>query len=143
MILYRTKGMCLVKRSVWFWAMAIGAAALVRAETAGVVGRSDIVLERANTKPEEAMPLGNGRVGLAIWAAEGMTIQLNRSDTLPRRLSPGQVVFPALDGLVKASDYAGRVDLYNGEFRESGAGMKASVWLEQERDVVVACVVFF
>jgi hypothetical protein len=42
------------------------------------------------------MPIGNGRLGAALWAADGMTIQLNRSDTLPGRLSPGQVLFPGL-----------------------------------------------
>jgi alpha-L-fucosidase 2 len=52
---------------------------------AGVIGRSDIVLERANVGAGEALPLGNGRLGVAVWAAAGLTAQLNRADTLPER----------------------------------------------------------
>jgi hypothetical protein len=106
-------------------------------DPSGVVGRSDIILERPNLKPEEAMPLGNGGLGIAVWSAEGSTIQLNRADTLPGRLSPGQVVIPGLHKLTEAPDYSGRVDLFNGEFREHGGGLTANVYVETERDVVV------
>jgi alpha-L-fucosidase 2 len=105
-----------------------------------VVGRSDIILQRPNARPEDAMPLGNGRLGIAIWAADGMTIQLNRADTLPGRLSPGQIVVPGLSRLTSARDYAGRVDLYNGEFTESGNGMSATVSIDPDLDVVVVDV---
>ena len=56
-------------------------------DVAGVIGRSDIVLGRANMDAGEALPLGNGRLGVAVWAAEGLTAQLNRADTLPERLA--------------------------------------------------------
>ena len=102
-----------------------------------VVGRSDIVLQRPNMRPEDAMPLGNGRLGIAIWSANGLTIQLNRADTLPHRLSPGQIVFPGLSTLTAARDYSGRLDLYNGEFSERGAGMTAKVYIEPDLDVVI------
>jgi alpha-L-fucosidase 2 len=62
-------------------------------EPASVVGRSDIVLERPNLLAREAMPLGNGRLGVAVWGEEGFTAQLNRADTLPNRLSPGLLSF--------------------------------------------------
>ena len=81
----------------------------------GVLHRSDIFLGRPNTDAGEAMPLGNGRLGVAVWAADGLTAQLNRADTLPDRLSPGQVVIPGLSALTAATDYSGRLDLYNGE----------------------------
>lgn len=106
-------------------------------DTAGLVGRSDIVLERPNNAPREAMPLGNGRLGAAVWSADGLTVQLNRSDTLPFRYSPGQVVIPALARLVHASDYQGRLDLYNGVFTESGGGMIARVYVAAHQDVLV------
>lgn len=105
-----------------------------------IVGRSDIVLQRPNLRPEDAMPLGNGRLGIAIWSENGLTIQLNRADTLPRRLSPGQIVFPGLRPLTAARDYAGKLDLYNGEFTEHGAGMRATVFIEPDLDVVVVGV---
>src|ERR1700694_6016162 len=85
-------------------------------DTAGVVGRSDIVLGRAYTEAKEAMPLGNGSLGVAVWSEQGFTAQLNRGDTLPDRLSGGQVVIPGLSSLTGAADYAGRLDLYKGEF---------------------------
>jgi alpha-L-fucosidase 2 len=109
-------------------------------DTAGVVARSDIVLERPNTQPEQAMPLGNGRLGIAVWAQDGLTIQLNRADTLPLRLSPGQVIIPGLTRLVSAPDYNARVNLYNGEFTERGDGMTATVFVQPDSDVAIVDV---
>jgi Glycosyl hydrolase family 95 catalytic domain len=106
-------------------------------ETAGVVGRSDIVLERANMDAGEAMPLGNGHLGAAVWSAEGMTVQLNRADTMPRRLSAGQLVIPGLARLTQATDYAGRLDLYHGAFVEHGGGITATAYVEPYADALV------
>lgn len=86
------------------------------------------------------MPLGNGRLGIAIWAEDGLTIQLNRADTLPGRLSPGQVAIPGLKRLTDAADYAGRLNLYNGEFTARGNGVSVTVWVEPETDVVIVDV---
>ena len=83
------------------------------------------------------MPLGNGRLGLAVWAQEGYTAQLNRADTFPLRLSPGQVVVPGLGKLTKAGDYLGRLSLYDGEFRQSGGGMTAITYVDESLDVMV------
>jgi len=68
------------------------------------------------------MPLGNGRLGVAIWASGGLTLQLNRADTLPGRLSPGEVVFEGLAPMVADRQFRGRLDLFNGEWRQTGAG---------------------
>lgn len=103
----------------------------------GVVERSDIVLQRENLKPSEAMPLGNGRLGVAVWAEDGLTAQLNRGDTWPLRLSPGQVVLQGLKKLTGAADYQGRLNLYNGEFVESGGGMQAIVYVDEAQDALV------
>lgn len=100
---------------------------LVRVDYAGVVRRSNIVLARPNLLPSQAMPLGNGRLGAAAWSADGLTIQLNRVDTLPDRVPVAIVTVPRLARLVNAPDYAGRLDLYNGEFHEHGAEMSATV----------------
>ena len=106
----------------------------------GVVGRSDIVLGKPNLVADEAMPLGNGRLGVAVWSADGMTAQLNRADTMPDRLSPGQVVIPGLGALTRAKDYAGRLDLYHGEFRERGGGMTATAFVEPDSDTLIVDV---
>lgn len=106
-------------------------------DTAGLISRSNIVLARANTLAKEAMPLGNGTLGIAVWSADGLTAQLNRADTLPDRLSPGQVVIPGLSTLTGATDYSGHLDLYNGEFREQGGGMTATAYVQPETDTLV------
>jgi alpha-L-fucosidase 2 len=103
----------------------------------GVISRSDIVLGRPNLESGEGMPLGNGRLGVAVWSAEGLTAQLNRNDTLPDRLSPGQVVVPGLAALTRAKDYSGRLDLYRGEFHEQGGGMTAIAFVEPHTDTLV------
>lgn len=108
-----------------------------RVDTAGLLSRSEIHLERPNLLAREAMPLGNGRLGAAVWSEDGMTIQLNRADTLPRRLSPGQLRLPGLAALTSASDYEGRLDLYNGEFTERGNGMTARIYVQPHSDVVI------
>src|SRR5882672_2048012 len=46
-------------------------------DTPNLVRRSDIVLGRANPAPAESMALGNGTLGVAVWAAGGFTAQLN------------------------------------------------------------------
>jgi hypothetical protein len=106
-------------------------------DVAGVIGRSDVVLEKPNLEADEAMPLGNGSVGVAVWSADGLTAQLNRSDTMPDRLAAGQVVIPGLAALTGAKDYAGRLDLYDGEFREQGGGMTATAWVEPHTDALI------
>ncbi|MGH9400890.1 MAG: glycosyl hydrolase family 95 catalytic domain-containing protein [Terriglobia bacterium] len=106
-------------------------------DVAGVIGRSDIVLGQPNLQPGQAIPLGNGTLGVAIWSADGFTAQLNRSDTLPGRLSPGQVVIPGLASLIHAKNYAGRLNLYDGEFQERGGGMTATAWVRPNLDVLV------
>src|SRR5580693_9277565 len=40
-------------------------------DTAGVVSRSGIVLGQPNSQPAQYMPLGNGRLAAAVWAAGG------------------------------------------------------------------------
>lgn len=99
-----------------------------------------IVLQRSNLSPREAMPLGNGSLGAAVWSADGMTVQLNRADTLPKRLSPGQLVLPGLKKLTSAPDYQGRLDLATGEFTETGGGMQASAYIEAGTDALVVAV---
>ena len=111
-----------------------------RIDVPGVMHRSDIVLGRPNADPSEAMPLGNGRLGVAVWAADGLTAQLNRADTLPDRLSPGQVAIPGLSALTEAADYSGRLDLYNGEIREQGGGMRATIYVQPDTDTLVVDV---
>jgi alpha-L-fucosidase 2 len=104
---------------------------------AGVISRSDIVLERPNSEPSQAMPLGNGRLGVAVWSANGLTAQLNRVDTLPDRVPVARVEVPGLVSITGARDYSGRLDLHNAEFHERGAGTIATVFVDAASDNLV------
>src|ERR1700677_3678866 len=106
-------------------------------DTAGLVSRSDIVLGHPNLLPAEAMPMGNGRLGIAVWAADGFTAQLNRADTLPHRDSPGQIVIPGLAALTSAKDFSGRLDLYNGSLVEHGGGISLIAYVQVSTDTFV------
>jgi hypothetical protein len=106
-------------------------------DVANVVAQSNIILQAPNTGASDAMPLGNGNVGAAIWSANGMTIQVNRNDTFPERKSLGWVVIPGLSALTGGSGYSGKVDLYNGQFTESGGGMTATVFVRHDKDEIV------
>jgi hypothetical protein len=109
-------------------------------DAAGVVARSDVVLGQPNTQAGQALPLGNGSLGAGAWAADGLTVQLNRADTLPDRLSPGQVVIPGLAKLTSAGDYRARLDLHDGMLVESGGGMTAKVYVDAMSDELVVDV---
>ena len=111
-------------------ALAAQAQRIMPVNVANVIGRSDIILARPNKAYFEAVPLGNGQLGAAIWSDNGLTIQLNRVDTLPDRLSAGQLVIPGLKALIEAADYKGRLNLYDGTFEESGGGMTAKAYIQ-------------
>lgn len=109
-------------------------------DVAGVICRSSIILGQPNFEPDQAMPLGNGHLGVAIWSENGLTAQLNRADTLPGRLSPGEVVIPGLAALTQAKDYSGRLNLYDGEFEESGGGMTMRAYVQPDTDTLIVDV---
>ncbi|HEY9127678.1 MAG TPA: glycoside hydrolase, partial [Acidobacteriaceae bacterium] len=112
----------------------------IAVDYAGVIGRSDIVLERPNLLPAQAMPLGNGRLGAAVWAADGLTAQLNRVDTLPDRLPVAHLHLPGLARLTEAKDYHGRLGLYDAVFTEQGGGMRAEIAIVPETDMLIVDV---
>jgi Carbohydrate binding module (family 6) len=108
--------------------------------TGGVVSRSDVFLGQPNTADSQSLPLGNGSLGVAAWAAGGFTAQLNRSDTMPNRLSPGQVQIPGLAAMTSASNFTGTLDLYNGVLDESGGGMTMQAWVPAGKDELIVNV---
>ncbi len=104
---------------------------------AGLIGRSDIVLARPNFEATQAMPLGNGRLGAAAWSADGLTVQLNRGDTLPELLPVARVSLPGLAAMTAASDYAGRLSLWDAAFEEQGAGAHANIFVDTTSDTLI------
>jgi Concanavalin A-like lectin/glucanases superfamily len=106
-------------------------------DSLGVVSRDDVVFTRANSNPNTAMPLGNGALGVAAWAGNGFTAQLNRSDTMPSRKSPGQVNIPGLAAMTQAADFTGRLDLTDGVLAESGGGMSMKAWVSTTSDELI------
>ena len=125
-------------------AAAVGIASPAHTQTlrndASLVGRSDIVLARPNLTPTQAMPLGNGRLGAAVWSADGLTVQLNRGDTLPELLPVARLSIPGLATMTAAADYSGRLSLYDAEFHEQGAGIHATVFVDSTSDTLIVDV---
>ncbi|MFI0719427.1 fascin domain-containing protein [Streptomyces sp. NPDC021224] len=109
-------------------------------DTPNVVRRSDIVLGSPNSQAAQSLPLGNGSLGVAAWAAGGFTAQLNRADTLPGRKSPGQVQIPGLSKLTGALDFKGTLDLYTGVLTETGGGMTLKAWVSATKDELIVDV---
>jgi hypothetical protein len=107
---------------------------------AAAVHRSDIALGQPNVLAIQSVGLGNGRLGAAFWSADGLTLQLNRSDTLPYRRSPGQVSFPDLKPLTKDRAFDGRVNLYDGMLEEHGGGITLKAWVDHVSDRVVVAL---
>ena len=105
-----------------------------------VVSRSDVILGVPNVNPTASMPLGNGALGVSAWAANGFTAQLNRSDTMPDRKSPGQVNIPGLSVISNAADFTGRLDLTDGVLEESGGGMSMKAWVSAAKDELIVDV---
>jgi hypothetical protein len=105
---------------------------LFTVDTPNVVRSSNIILSKANVAPDDAMALGNGTLGVAVWAANGFTAQLNRSDTFPDRKALGQVVIPGLAALTGAADFSGHVDLYDAMLLESGGAMSATAYVRAD-----------
>jgi hypothetical protein len=109
-------------------------------DTPNVVRRANVVLGKANSDPQDFMALGNGALGMAVWAANGFTAQLNRTDTFPDRKALGQLVIPGLAKLTGAADFSGHVDLYDGTLIESGGGMSATIFVRADTPEIVVDV---
>lgn len=109
-------------------------------DAGGLVRRSDIVLDQPPVKGAQSMPVGNGVMGAAVWAQDGFTAQLERTDTFPTHRSPGQVVIPGLKAMTSASDYRATVDLYDAVYRQSGGGMTATTYVRADKDELVVDV---
>jgi hypothetical protein len=103
-------------------------------DTAKLVSGSDLVLGSPASQPWQSMPVGNGTLGAAVWAAGGYTAQLNRYDTFPDLKSAGQLGIPGLLKMTAATDYTGRVGLYDGQLVESGGGMTATSYVDATKD---------
>src|SRR5258708_8711658 len=94
-----------------------------------IVRRSNIILGQPNLTTTSSMPLGNGDLGAAIWAANGFTAQLNRVDTFPDRKSPGQVTISGLSVMTNAANFSAYLDLYDGTLYESACAGTATIFL--------------
>lgn len=126
-------------RIIWLtlFLSALHVSPAIAASTAGDVARSDIAIGQPNVLAGQAMGLGNGELGAAFWSANGLTVQLNRIDTLPYRRSPGQVVLPDLKIMTADRNFHGRVRLYDGVLEESGGGVVMHAWVDRDADRVV------
>lgn len=102
-----------------------------------IAARAAIAIEQPNVLPTQAMGLGNGKLGAAFWSAQGLTVKLNRADTLPERRSPGQVTFPDLQVMIGDRLFRGRLDLEEGCLVETGGGISLRAWVDHDADRVI------
>ncbi|TCN38300.1 hypothetical protein EV644_109191 [Kribbella orskensis] len=109
----------------------------LRTDPAGLVSRSDLVQEGPAWRAYQALPIGNGTLGAAVWAEKGYSAQLNRVDTFPELKSAGRLVVPGLDPLMRAADYSGRLALYDGQVVQRGGGMSARSYVRADADQFV------
>lgn len=109
----------------------------LQADPRGVMSRSDLVLQNPPWQAYQSMPLGNGRLGAAVWSQDGMTAQFNRSDTFPDLKAAGQLVVPGLFPLMGSPDYRGRLALYDADLEQRGAGMTARAHIRAGADQFV------
>jgi hypothetical protein len=112
----------------------------LRVDTAALLSRSDVALRVAPWRADQAMPLGNGTLGAAVWAADGFTAQLNRGDTFPDLRSAGHLRLPDLMALSSAPDYSGRLDLHDATLVQEGAGTIVRTWVRADKDQLVVDV---
>jgi alpha-L-fucosidase 2 len=105
-----------------------------------IAARASILIEQPNILPTQAMGLGNGKLGAAFWSAQGLTLQLNRADTLPQRRSPGQVTFPGLGTMIADRGFRGILNLEDGVLEESGGGVALKAWVDHDADRVIVDV---
>jgi alpha-L-fucosidase 2 len=105
-----------------------------------IAARASISIEQPNILPMQAVGLGNGKLGAAFWSAQGLTLQLNRADTLPGRRSPGQVTFPDLRIMIADRRFRGRLSLEDGVLEETGGGISLKAWVDHDADRVIVDV---
>jgi Glycosyl hydrolase family 3 N terminal domain len=125
-------------------------------DVAGVLSRSDIVLGHPNAEARQAMPLGNGSLGVSVWSGDGFTAQLNRADTLPERQERGggmaatTYVQPGTDTLVidgtgAAADEPQKVQLKLWQPRtphaivDNKSGLLAEGWIDNQQPESSGC----
>ncbi|HET8547957.1 MAG TPA: hypothetical protein VFL57_08135 [Bryobacteraceae bacterium] len=100
-----------LQRALILTAVAAGAHAadsLIQVDRRQLVSRADLVYDSPASRPEEGMPVGNGRMGSLIWTTpSALKLQINRVDV--HAMDSSTVSFPRAD-----SDYGyacGYVDI--------------------------------
>ncbi|SVD80512.1 uncharacterized protein METZ01_LOCUS433366, partial [marine metagenome] len=121
---------------------------------------SDIALEAPTNRPNEGLPIGNGRMGTLVWTAlSSLEFQINRVDVFAVNRNAAGEHFSATGA---TTDYCGtcarlRVDCGNEPFRPSpdfrqdlslhsarcavdGRGVSAECWVAAEDDIMVVTI---
>src|SRR5690242_11603028 len=93
----------------WLHFGAIAADSLIQVDRRAQVSRADLDYESPASRPEEGMPVGNGRMGSLIWTTpSSLRLQINRVDV--HSIDDTSFSFPRAD-----SDYGsvcGYVDIH-------------------------------
>ena len=89
------------------------------------LARNNLVYLSPPFRKTDAIPLGSGRVGAAMWIdrENGLTAQLNRPEGVPAMAGLGTLQITNLAGLVAAQDYQGVLSLHDGVFTQQAGGL--------------------
>ncbi|MBN8456932.1 MAG: hypothetical protein J0M04_03735 [Verrucomicrobia bacterium] len=103
---------------------AIAADGDLRFDRAAWLARNSLVYQSPPFRKTEAIPLGSGRVGAAMWIDPlgGLTAQINRPEGVPALSGLGKIEIPQLAGMTAAQDYQGVLSLRDGIFTQTGDG---------------------
>lgn len=107
----------------------VAADSLIQVDRRRLVSRADLAYDRPASRPEEGMPLGNGRMGTLVWTTpSALKLQINRVDV--HAMDSTTASFPRAD-----SDYSsgcGFVDINvvdAGEDVFTPASFRQHLWL--------------
>jgi len=136
-------------------AVAAGAAdSLIQVDRPRLVARADLVYDSPASRPEEGMPLGNGRMGSLVWTTpSALKLQINRVDV--HAMDSTTTSFPRADSdyssgcgfvdinLADAGEdvftptaFRQRLSLYDALMSVQGRGVTARALAWPDRDVM-------
>nr|MCU0781934.1 DUF4082 domain-containing protein [Akkermansiaceae bacterium] len=109
---------------------AIAANGTLALDRAAWLARNNLVYQSPPFRKTEAIPLGSGRVGCALWIdpESGLTAQLNRPEGVPAMASIGRIEIPRLGRMVSARDYRGVLALRDGIFTQTAGPLTVTAF---------------
>lgn len=79
---------CVMAAAVLIWTAPVMAAeTLIQVDRRAHVARADLVFDSPATRPEEGMPVGNGRMGTLVWTISTWSMRATTCSSQARSAS--------------------------------------------------------